>query len=466
MRQHLSASRRRWLGEQLQQWQVEGILTADQSRQIQDRYQSVEEAASVMNSRAVNALMGTAAMLLVAGVFLLISFNWNEMPTAAKLLLIFSTILGTYFGAFKVRQRGMIGLSNVLFFLGASFYGCGIMLIGQIFHLSGHTPDAVWWWALGILPIVVSLESLLLHGLLVGLLAVWCGFEILGYGDLGLAFFFRWRWVPNGAYTLPLLAIPGFLFAYRRNLASVLWLYVPLLAWWLSLQSFSWQGVWHWNHNPLFFVGGVGGLLLIAAEAHSPRSELAIPWRMYGVIMVGAMLIPLSYFDIYETHWWERGEPRVGSLLQSIAIIAATIIAIAVATRIKGQWTTGHDLMKSLKETIRREYLPLGMTVLMAFLSLWNSLVREPIVPTIVANIAMLGFGIWLMMLGVREERGRPFAAGVLYFMLWTTLRYIDLFGEIGGMLGGAGFFFACGAFLFGTALFWKQRVRKPEVLT
>lgn len=102
----------------------------------------------------------------------------------------------------------------------------------------------------------------------------------------------------------------------------------------------------------------------------------------------------------------------------------------------------------------------------MAFLSLWYSLVREPFLPTILANIAMLSFGIWLMMLGVREERGRPFAAGVLYFLLWTPLRYIDLFGDVGGMLGGAGFFFACGVFLFATAWFWRQRTRKPEVLT
>jgi uncharacterized membrane protein len=465
MGRQLSASKRRWLGEQLEQWQSEGILTADQSRQIMDRYESVQEAAEVTNTRAVNALMGTAALLVVAGVFLLISFNWEYMPTAAKLLLIFSTILGTYYCAFQLRQRDMVGLSNVFFFLGASFYGCGIMLIGQIFHLSGHTPDAVWWWALGTLPIVICLESLLLHALLVALLAIWCGYEILGYGDLGLGFFFRWRWVPNSAYTLPLLAAPGVVFAYRRKLASVLWLYVPLLAWWLSLQSFSWQGVWHWNHNPLFFIGGVGGLLLIAAEAHLPRSPLAIPWRMYGVLMVGAMLIPLSFKFVHEVHWWNPDEPRIGAMLQSVAIMAMTIVALAVMARTQGRWTTGGDLVQSLKETARREYVPVGVTFLMAFLSLWYSLAREPITPTILTNIAMLIFGIWLMMVGVREDRGRPFSAGVLYFLLWTTLRYFDLFGDIGGMLGGAMFFFACGAFLFGMAWFWKHRNRKPEVL-
>jgi hypothetical protein len=241
----------------------------------------------------------------------------------------------------------------------------------------------------------------------------------------------------------------------------VLWLYVPLLTWWLSLQSFAWEDVWHWNHNPLFFIGGVGGLLLISAEAHPTGSRMAIPYRMYGVLLVGALLIPLSFREVHEARWWDRDNPRIGALLQAVAIVAMSVVALAVTARLHGRWNSSGDLVVSLKDTARRQYVPVGITLLMAFFSLWYSLVREPITPTILSNVAMLVFGIWLMTVGLREERGRPFSAGVLYFLAWTTMRYIDLFGEIGGMLGGAGLFFACGAFLFGTAWFWKHRKRK-----
>lgn len=460
----ISSSKRRWLLDEMEWWRDAGILSAGQSQQILDQYESVAEAAESHNSRAVNALMGTAALLVGAGVLLLISFNWEHMPVAAKLLLIFSTILGTYYGAFKVRQREMIGLSNVLFFLGAFFYGCGIMLIGQMFHLSGEPTNAVWFWALGTLPLAICLESLLLHALVVGLLAIWCGMEMIGFSNLGLNFLFRWRWVPNGAYTLPLLAAPGIMLAYRRQLASVLWLYVPLLTWWLSLQSIAWESVWHWHHNPLFFIGGVGGLLLIAAEAHASGSKMAIPYRMYGVLLVGSMLIPLSFKDVHDRGSWHRDDPRLGALLQAVAIVSLTIVALAVMARLHGRWKTRQELTAALKDTARRQYVPVGITLLMAFFSLWYSLVREPITPTILANIAMLIFGVWLMLVGLREDRGRPFSAGVLYFLLWTTMRYIDLFGNIGGMVGGAMLFFACGAFLFGMAYFWKHR-KKKEVL-
>jgi uncharacterized membrane protein len=457
----ISSSKRRWLLDEMEWWRDAGILTAGQSQEIIEQYESVAEAAESHSSRAVNTLMGAAALLVGAGVLLLISFNWEALHVAAKLVLIFGTILGTYYGAFRLRKSERIGLSNVLFFLGAFFYGCGIMLIGQIFHLSGHPPDAVWWWALGTLPLAVCLESLLLHALVVGLLAIWCGMEIVGFGDRGLNLFFRWHWVPNGAYSLLLLSAPRLMLAYRRQLASVLWLYVPLLTWWLSLQPFTWESIWHWNHNPMFFIGAVGGLLLIAAEAHASGSKMAIPYRSYGVLLVGTMLIPLSYKQIHETHSWHQDDPRLAALLQGVAIVVMTIAALAVMARIQGRWATKHDLALALKETATRQRVAVGITLLMAFFSLWYNLVREPITPTILANIAMLIFGIWLMLVGLREDRGRPFSAGVLYFLMWTTMRYIDLFGDIGGMLGGAGFFFACRAFLFGMAYFWKHRTKK-----
>jgi len=38
------------------------------------------------------------------------------------------------------------------------------------------------------------------------------------------------------------------------------------------------------------------------------------------------------------------------------------------------------------------------------------------------------------------------------------VLRYVDLFAEVGGMLGASVMFFLCGAVLFGVARFWAHR--------
>ncbi len=455
----ITSSRRKWLSEELEAWQGAGVISAEQQQAIVDQYPSLDDAAEATSSKAVTALMGTAALMVAAGVLLLISFNWEAMPDIIKLVLVFGTIITTYVAAFTVRyQRGAIGLSNVLFCLGAIFYGCGIWLVAQVFHLNGHYPDGMWWWAVGTLPIAVCLDSLLAHALLVVLLSIWCGMELIGFSDLGMSFLFRMRWFPNGAYTLPLLSAPGVLWAYRSKSAKPLWLYVPLLTWWFCLQSISWEQTWHWHQNPIFFMGAVGSFLLIVAETHAVGSRLAIPYRTYGVLIAGAMLIPLSFVETHKYSWWSSDERSIGALMQAAAIVGIAIIGLAVVVRSHGRWNSGKDLLNGMKETARRQWMPVALMALMAFLSVWHAIAKEPYVPTLFANAAMLAFGIWLMLLGLREDRGRPFSIGVIYFLLWTTLRYFDLFGAMGGMLGGALVFFICGAFLFGMALFWKKR--------
>ena len=74
------------------------------------------------------------------------------------------------------------------------------------------------------------------------------------------------------------------------------------------------------------------------------------------------------------------------------------------------------------------------------------------------ANLALVAVSIWLMQVGLREDRGLPFSAGVLLFLLWAVLRYIDLFGDFGGMLGASLMFFLCGAALFAIGQYWRRR--------
>jgi len=118
-------------------------------------------------------------------------------------------------------------------------------------------------------------------------------------------------------------------------------------------------------------------------------------------------------------------------------------------------------LTRPVRAFVVRQWLPLALVLLMALLSLWFAWVKEPLVPTILANLAMLASAVWLITVGLREERGRPFSAGVLYFLFWAVLRYFDLFGRFGGMLGGAFLFFLCGAALFVVSQFWRQRKQR-----
>ena len=113
----------------------------------------------------------------------------------------------------------------------------------------------------------------------------------------------------------------------------------------------------------------------------------------------------------------------------------------------------------------KRQAIPLGLGLLMAVLPLMsagcgNSSCADAaaLLPTVLVNVAMLAGAFWLMQVGLREDRGRPFGAGVLYFLLWSVMRYVDLFGDFGGMLGAALMFFMCGGALFLVARYWQGR--------
>ena len=176
--------------------------------------------------------------------------------------------------------------------------------------------------------------------------------------------------------------------------------------------------------------------------------------------MTGGVLVPLSFYGFYDFDkevFWHGLE--LGGFVQTLAIVV-----LAVATMVT-TWLVRRRALdepisfsEQLTDLIRHQWLPFVLVVLMAFLALWESLVRTALVPTVLANIAMIGCGFWLITTGLCEDRGRPFAAGVLYILLWAVLRYVDLFGEFGGLLGASLMFFLSGATLFSVALYWRHR--------
>ena len=359
--------------------------------------------------------------------------------------------------------RGLRWPSEAVALLGCLLYGAGIWLVAQIFHMSAHYPDGVFWWAVGVLPLAFLFDSLLLHALLVALLALWCGLEMTHFSPLG-ALLFGWRWplVPNGCYQALLVAIPGLVLAYRTHSFWRIALYVPLIAWWTMLQPLGWS----WEGNPLYFIGAVGGLLLMAAEAHLHGSPLAVPYRAYGALLFAGVLLPMSF---WEFNRWVQGHESAWAVLG----MTAAIIAVAAAAFSVAEWLRYHYLEQGqvaasqrIDDIIRRQWLPLALVAVMAGLSLWSLLEAnggagafEVVwLPTLVANAAIVVLSLWLISVGLREDRGSPFAAGVAYFLIWTVVRYFDLFGELGGMLGASLLFFLCGCVLLGVVFFWRNR--------
>lgn len=458
----LTQRQRSWLLGEIKVWQAQGLVRADQAEEILDLYEMPHESAARQQTLAVFALRGIAVLFVGLAVLLLIGYNWQEMPAAAKLVILFGALVSVHVAAFYLRYRRAARLaSELLFFFGCLLYGTSIWLIAQIFHINAHYPDGFWIWAIGVLPFALALDTLLLHALLIAILAIWVGTEILGSSHLARWFFGLRPMLPNGAYTLPLLAAPGLVWSYRKGSPFTAGLYVALLTWWTVLQPFA----LHWSGVPIFFIASVGGLLMVLAEIHRAGSPFAIPYRLWGALLALGTLVPLSYYDTNTIrHLPSLFGPSdlAFQLLQPFAILALSVLVVGSTLLVIRRRREGDPrLTRPVRAFISRQWLPLGLVLLMTLLCLWTALVQEPLVPTVLANLAMLASALWLITVGLREERGRPFAAGVLYFLFWAILRYFDLFGGFAGMVGGALLFLLCGVTLFVVSQFWRQRKQR-----
>lgn len=451
----LTATMRHWLREEAAHWQESGLISADQIGRILDQYEPEQAARERTQTVFLFTLGGLAALLFGAAIMLLVGFNWNDIPTAGKLTIVFTGLVAVYAGgavSWRMKQRRA---AEIVFFFAAILYGAAIWLIAQIFHMSAHYPDGYFWWAVGILPLVFILDTIPLHLLFAILLTTWFSTEITGYRFIGASFFgMRWQDIPNGVFLAPLLAAPGLWLAYRNTSLPRLSIYLAVLTCWICLQPFAWR----WSGATPYFIGAVGAMLLILGERHLPKSKFAIPYRWLGVLLFGGALVPLS--SRWFSYAWLEAQP---------ALVLALLIAVSTGFVVAGAEYFRYRLLESgqkkqadLSTDLRnRQLVPLVLAGIMALLTLLPVLqgdngISPAIVSMIVANLAMLMLALWLMWVGLRDDRGRPFVGGIVYFLLWMGMRYADLFEA--GMLGAAGLFAIAGLIIGGLAWFWHQR--------
>ncbi|GHT32730.1 hypothetical protein FACS1894214_4650 [Planctomycetales bacterium] len=95
--------------------------------------------------------------------------------------------------------------------------------------------------------------------------------------------------------------------------------------------------------------------------------------------------------------------------------------------------------------------------------NVYNRLQGDPLIigGMLAVNILLVMTAIWLMWTGLQRERSDCFWGGVLFFLFWTVVRYVDLFSGFGGMLGAAAVFLVCGLFMFGISYVWAIQTRK-----
>lgn len=175
----MSSRHNKWLRGELPRWIAEGLVTPEQAERLLLRHPDPADGGSW--GRLLFA--GAGAVVIGLGVILLFAYNWEAMPKAVKLGIVFLALGGAHGGGLVRRARtgGTGAAVETLHLLGTMLFGAGIWLVAQIYHIEEHYPTGFLVWALGALALAWALDSVAQGLLAAVLLSAWSTTEAFGF---------------------------------------------------------------------------------------------------------------------------------------------------------------------------------------------------------------------------------------------------------------------------------------------
>lgn len=418
-----------WLAQQLVQWRAEGLVSEAQAEALRQRYPLKD----TLNLGRL-LLTGIAAVMIGLGVILLFAYNWSEMGKASKLAVIFSALIGAHALALITRSRSYI-YSESLFALGTMLMGAGIFLVGQVYHLDSHYPNAFLFWSLGALALAWALPSLTQAFLAVVLVLGWHLFEVF---DFHFA---------NHAVFLVILA----------GILPLLWrLHSPVLARFTSVALFLTVGlsVGVVDEDLVVTTLMLTALALLAQEQLAATSagvrqqELSNELARPALWVLVALMYLMSFGDLVP----ELVDIELDSPLASVYFFTVFVVSQGLFF-----WLL---YRRRLNTVVRLAELAVVLVLLPSLLAVSSG---EPAggyagLVSLLFNLLLLALSVWLMVDGARHANRQHMVRGSVLFALLAVARYTDLFDSL---IARAVVFLLVGAALFAVAHFYQRNKRQ-----
>lgn len=452
MKKQISQHMMDWLKTEVHCWKSEAIISENQLNSIISQYDSLADSEQ-KKTTAFYTLISAASILAGAALLLLIGYNWEILNYIAKLAIIFGITISfqclTLVSRFRWKNNV---LSEVFSLLSCISYGSGIWLIAQIFNLNAHYPDGFYWWALGSIPLAFLGQSSLLWFLVIVLEIIWCFSEVNANFNSTWLFFGRDTQLPSAAYLMPLLLLPGFIWAHLKNCPTTMALHlIGFACWCLSLWI-----AWNFQSLAVPLLGSIFALYWLAGMAIKTKEKLTFVSHQIGLIATWFMLCIFSFYD-FQKEITERIKPEHnhayavidGALIFLVGITVLLIYARSTFLKISLKYVSTKELVLAFAILTQFSLAP-------AMSYYFGEGCSFSMVLT--ANVLMLGYSAVMMDEGLKTNSSPKFFLGVSTFLLWTIIRYFDLFGNVGGMLGASLLFFLSSLALIGLAFFWRQR--------
>lgn len=403
------------LGEDLERWIAAGYVAAGQRKAI------LADAAvhAPQHSKARTAAMLTllGVLLVGAGAVSFVAANWEQMPRALRLVVLFTSMIGAFAGGWWMLARaGRPQAGQGLILLGVILFGVDIHLVAQTYQIQAHYPNGVLLWAGGAVLAAVLVPSAPSLALAFALIGLWSWQEIF-FDEVRLHLPFLPMWAVATAVAVG--------FRWDRCLAFG----VVVFAGWY----------------------GLSGLALLA--------------RLEGIGPVDA----IALLAVLPLVLWVGGEkvPRVGGLLHALgligsilaaAVVTAPLLEIGVRAYALTAGGIGAAAVVATWAWARPDRLRLWLALAVALLAplrLALDLGAAPAVAQWGMVIAFLGTVIALAVLGGRE--GSPLTRRVAYTAFGLDILALYMGGTM-SLLSLFVFFTVVGAGLVVSALRLEKR--------
>ena len=425
------------LAREVDGWVRDGLIETSQGDSILARY-GIRLKDAQGSSLGYYVLTALAALFVGLALILIVSHNWDEIPRLTRMLSLVFLTLAVNLQGMRLMLTDQDKAGVLWLFFGSICYGSTIMLIAQIYHIGEHFPDGIFYWALGVLPLIFITQSRLIAFLCLVLATIWA------LAESSTLFF------PT---SYPLFMLAGIWLACVRK------------------------------DSALLFLGGITGLLY---WFNLFLAWIAGDWNTFAEVFIDQMVLTIALgLLLAGTAWWfmRHSEQRLqhyGQILHLWVLRCGIIILLILS--FKNVW---HDLAE--KGYLFGFFTPLALVLggtAGYFLArpsggkaslpiLINGLFYSGIfswiywgpnpenLPAVVTNLMLLFTGIWLIRRGIDDAITHFFYTGVVVLLLTALLRYFDLIGDY---IGGAVLFMVAAIILFGAARYWRSQGLQKEV--
>ena len=363
-----------------------GLITAEQRDQIIAHFGLKEDGGKFL---VIISFIG--AVLIAAGIALLISAHWNEIPRGVKIATGLALMLGAHGGGWWLREvhRQYRKTGEALQFLGSALFLANIALVGQIYHLESRTPNAFLLWLVGIAALPWLLRSKAQFVLLLAAFSIWFGCEInehdsliyfsnesqvLAYALLGVNFL-------GAGYLLRRTAFADFApVAEKLGALGLLVFAYPL----------TWVVFWEfWNHDAnlcRWLLPALAGLAFVStAVGVRNLPGLTRQWRITwaGALAAIAGLLVAAYFAPHAPHWVWAIRFNPVNAVGCIALFVFCLLQVQVGLQQRSRFLVNLGVAF------------IGLDIISAYFGLFGTMARTGLM-FVVSGVFLILFGVYL----------------------------------------------------------------------